>query len=46
MIQRIGRRRTALLVAAAAATSMVVSGCGDSSGDDGSGDGARPSPSR
>ncbi|MBM0228720.1 MULTISPECIES: substrate-binding domain-containing protein [Micromonospora] len=38
MIQRIGRRRAALLVAAAAATGMVVSGCGDSSGG-GSGDG-------
>ncbi|MGS2619766.1 substrate-binding domain-containing protein [Micromonospora sp. LZ34] len=38
MIQSIGRRPTALLVAAAAATSMVVSGCGGS-GDEGSGDG-------
>ncbi|PZG00761.1 substrate-binding domain-containing protein [Micromonospora deserti] len=32
MIQRIGRGRTALLLAAATAGSMVVSGCGGSSG--------------
>ncbi|MGN9777160.1 substrate-binding domain-containing protein [Micromonospora sp. H33] len=38
MIQRIGRGRTALLLAAVTASSMVVSGCGGS-GDEGSGDG-------
>lgn len=37
MIQRIGRRRAALL-AAVAATGMVAAGCGDSSADGGSGD--------
>ncbi|MGK5676775.1 substrate-binding domain-containing protein [Micromonospora sp. URMC 106] len=41
MIERIGRRRGALLLAAAAAGSMVVSGCGDTSGDGGSGDGGK-----
>ncbi|MER7334367.1 MULTISPECIES: substrate-binding domain-containing protein [unclassified Micromonospora] len=36
MIQRTGRRRGALLLAAVAATSMVASGCGDGSGGAGS----------
>jgi fructose transport system substrate-binding protein len=39
MIERIGRRRGALLLAAAAAGSMIVSGCGDTAGDGGSGSG-------
>ncbi|SCL27027.1 mannose-binding protein /fructose-binding protein /ribose-binding protein [Micromonospora pallida] len=39
MTQRTGRHRAALLLAVAAATSMVASGCGDSSGGTGSGGG-------
>lgn len=41
MIQRIGRRRAAMLIAATAAGSLVLSGCGDSSGDSASAGGGK-----